>query len=1175
MRLPLFAILPCLLSALGTPVSSQDLTRVDPNRTVEITAHGLCRRVSNNAQSPAMVPHRTAEEWVPTAASSFLSNVPPDMAAVDCVTPEIALRAWSRPGPSGMRGQPIEVDGSAEGLTFTSVGSGMAGSVVSLDGNRILYTPSPDLWRLGNLDEAADEVTFTAIDAEGVLVGGTLKLQLVGYYEGNFVRLVRYYEPGNDPSLEFGFLGELPEETGVGQRMNAIYTTGAKNFDGKLHTFGLVSLGKILSHTILIDTSQASMSPWDGDPVGDLNGDGFSNTILDAQIDAVFRFVDRNAEIAEDGLTPVRLTADLTTYGASEDNEFFIATQRNTADIDPIFLYEMKGGLNYLGLLDVAELNPGQRVRDLLTPLRANEGEAREIVGSTDPGTLIRARLEETGVTREAVAAADGSYLIRFEPSDLPAESGTYPVSVTTFREVSVNGTAPPGSRVLARIPESGAQRRLDIDETGAYEVTFSPEETPRTEDPFSIVVRTTSPLEVTGTGDPGAMIEAFVPDTLASGRAEIGPGGAYRITLPVSALPETDAAYQVLVRTLEAGVSPLSGELIVNGTAPIGSQIRAEIPLTGASRTDIVGASGAYEITFPASETPAGPGDYEVLIRRVSPLEVIGTSDPGAPIRVMVPETGAQVETVADASGDYQVTLPIGSLPDTGAAYEVVTLARNEALITGTTVGLGRVRARIPATDATRTVTADADGTFTITFPPSDLPDTVEPFLAELTYLSYVEGSSPYTHSGTADPGTLVRVTIPETGAVREVTAGWDGLFSARFEPSQLPNTEAPYEVRTLFQAPIYLSGVTAPGGEVRAEIPSTGQALTVSAGPTGAYAITLAPSLLPDTESGFNVDLLFPDGGVALPQAHQVTVSEVDPASSSSLLLRNSISSFTVEPSESALTVSVSSAPSVSAEEVLTISPDLRNIEVTPSTETVQLSIAGNELNLSQVFSELEGQMPGNLENEFAMAIHLLSPGVNSGPDPDMTRFRDQSETGFGAPVFGFYSGPDPASSGAQLLARIDRDGAVRRLGEGGGFGGFVIPDPVIVNVAPLIWDGERKFMRRSDGGVFFVTAERSRTGSRTYQFAYRVMDGEDLTCTSLFCAPEQIPNPRVLTGFDGIDAASGAVNEIGVQFELVRTPGYRVHSDVYADFFNQGGLVLDDIYLNIEGAYEGSPP
>lgn len=1154
----------------GGELSAQDLTRAEVNQTVEITAHGVCRRVANNAGAPVMIPHRTSAEWVPSSPSSFLSNVPPGMSVFDCVGPEIALRAWSRPGPPQMPGQPLVINGASHGLTFTSVGTGELGSTVSLSGNTILYTPGSESWRLYYLEEMIDEVPFTAVNSSGISVTGTLRVVLVGYYDGDIFRLIRLYAPGRSPSLESGFFGSIPSETGPLNRMNLIYATGARNFDGKLQTYGLMQFNGLLSHKILIDTSAASMAPWEGEPVGDVNGDGTENTILDAQIKAVIDFVSRREQTRIESLEPLVMTTN---------ESFFGSSYRIEPELEAIFLYEAKGDLRLIGVINPNDANPVQKAQTLLAPLRAGSPEPRDVTGTAAAGSLVRARLGATGAVREAVAGPDGTYLIRFEPSDLPAQAGTYPVSVTAFGPVTSTGTAPPGSRVRVTIPDSGAWRLIDVGADGSYQAVFGPAEVPNQEGPFDVVTRVTAPVEVTGTGTPGAIAQAQIPETLATRSAVIGSDGTYRITFPVSEVPDTDRQFEVLVRILTAGVLPGPGDLRVSGTAPPESRVRIEIPVTGATRTITVDGTGAYQVTFPASETPVSADPYQVLITQISPLEVFGETGPGALVRVTIPETGAVQETVSDGSGRFSVLFPVVNLPDTADPYEVHSLFRTSARLRGMTIGTGRVIARIPQTGASRTVNADTDGRYEITFPASELPDTEAPFLAELTYLSFVEGTTPLTHSGTAEPGTRVRVTIPSTGASRETEAGGDRNYQVTFPPSQLPNTTSPYAIRTLFRSPNRLSGVTGPNMEVEITVPSTGHVRLVSAGPSGAFSTTLEPDVLPDTEGDYTVQVRFEGGEIrTLTSTNQVIVDEISPSASSSVQIKHPSDVITIEPEIRTLTVTPAT-PQLPDEEatafVLTIDPISNTQVVSPWSGTVQITTPGNGLRLSTVFSELEAVMPISLQNQFAQAVYLLSPGINSGPDPDLSRFRDTSSSGFGTPIFAFHSGSQPSSEGAELMRRIDFSGALRPLGLGGGFSGFITPAPIAPFVTPLYWDNGSRFMLNEDGSIFSFPAERVRSGVMDYRFGYRALSGSDTTCTRVFCMIDQIPNPFTVTGQTFLNAAQGAVNEIAFRLDLYRVLEYRIHDDPFADFYNEGGLILTDTFLNIMGDYAPTPP
>ena len=78
------------LALLGAPWENTSIaaqaqtTRVDSGRTETITAHGACRRVTNNTGQPLMVPHNTVGEWLTSGAQSFLSRVPSGVSVGAC-----------------------------------------------------------------------------------------------------------------------------------------------------------------------------------------------------------------------------------------------------------------------------------------------------------------------------------------------------------------------------------------------------------------------------------------------------------------------------------------------------------------------------------------------------------------------------------------------------------------------------------------------------------------------------------------------------------------------------------------------------------------------------------------------------------------------------------------------------------------------------------------------------------------------------------------------------------------------------------------------------------------------------------------------------------------------------------------------------------------------------------
>lgn len=343
-------------------------TTVAPGETIEIEAHGVCRRVSNVTTNPsAMVPHRSAQEWVPGEPHSFLANVPEGMTAVDCTSPEIALREWARPGPPGMTGQPFAIAGNDHSLTFQSVSGGMAGSQVSLSGNTISYTPSPESWKQPYLGEMTDVVSFTATDAQNVTVSGTLNLNLVGFFDDSIARRIVTYTPEGGGGLAVVPFGNSQEDI----RFQMVYYNQGLIFDENFYAYGLFESWNRESHVILIDNSAASLSSWHGTPVGDLNGDGNANTILDAQIDAAMRFVEILVNDSNAHTSGVSLDANYEYYqnGQIINSASTLSVFSSSNIIENVNVYAVSNTLEFVGTI-----GNGTTGSDILT-------EAQSVLG--------------------------------------------------------------------------------------------------------------------------------------------------------------------------------------------------------------------------------------------------------------------------------------------------------------------------------------------------------------------------------------------------------------------------------------------------------------------------------------------------------------------------------------------------------------------------------------------------------------------------------------------------------------------------------------------------------------------------------------------------------------------------------------------------------------------------
>lgn len=339
-------LFPLLVAEASRAQTQIGMTEVEAGRTVEIVAHGVCRRVHNGDTLTALVPHASAEEWVAESPNSFLSNVPENMFATYCSPPEIELRRWSRPGPPGSNLQPFLVSGSDSGLIFTSIGAASRGGTVSLDGpgNRISYTPPSEFWALGYLDEEEDVIPFQAIDAEGIAVSGTLRVRLVGWLAATRFRVLRYYAPESPLDIVAGLSGEIPSETGPYIRFNSIYFFNETLFDGQLSVHGLMSIPDPVAHVIMIDNSQAANATYSGGSVGNMNSDAWSNTILDAQLRAARDFV-------ETLLAQEQAAQEWATITDGSSSVSLNTIPGDGSIIQPIWVYAVSSEATYAGLI--------------------------------------------------------------------------------------------------------------------------------------------------------------------------------------------------------------------------------------------------------------------------------------------------------------------------------------------------------------------------------------------------------------------------------------------------------------------------------------------------------------------------------------------------------------------------------------------------------------------------------------------------------------------------------------------------------------------------------------------------------------------------------------------------------------------------------------------------------
>lgn len=289
MRLSATALL-LTLSLLPSEGLAQDYAEILPGQVVELEKYSECRRLKNNAADRVFIPMKTPEEWS-LGLKAFLSKTPPKIRKGPCVDYSLAARVWARPGPPGTT-WPYSIDAGGAGITtLSTVGAATGGGAASKSGDQIVFNPGTDFRDLAYLESRNVTIPWSGIDFEGVPESGTATVNLVGYWEG----AAAYAYGENEPDVASNTFLTALDGTFTTPETPSFSTIKFRNgsFDGD-HVVYSVNLNQyMVAWAIILDNSIAARSTYTlGASAGNPNGDAYSNTMLDAQINAAVSFID-------------------------------------------------------------------------------------------------------------------------------------------------------------------------------------------------------------------------------------------------------------------------------------------------------------------------------------------------------------------------------------------------------------------------------------------------------------------------------------------------------------------------------------------------------------------------------------------------------------------------------------------------------------------------------------------------------------------------------------------------------------------------------------------------------------------------------------------------------------------------------------------------------------------
>lgn len=290
----IFRLLPPLIAALSlggmaTSVAALDKYDINPGAYAKIQEHDVCRVVGNLTTKKIMVPTKSAAEWA-IGPKAFLRNLPVTLTADTCVPIVLSGSGWGRPGPLSSTGHPRRIPGSGGPVTLLTVGTPVGGGTASLSNNEIVYNPGSNFGDLGYLEVRTITIPWTGTDKYELPVSGTATMTIKGYWEGRFS--IGYATNSADSATNTTI--ETLDGTNDFPSTEELSVFRVRNgtFDGSMDLDGITNLNHSIRWAIIIDNSVAARSTYTlGASAGNPNGDSYSNTMLDAQINAASDFV--------------------------------------------------------------------------------------------------------------------------------------------------------------------------------------------------------------------------------------------------------------------------------------------------------------------------------------------------------------------------------------------------------------------------------------------------------------------------------------------------------------------------------------------------------------------------------------------------------------------------------------------------------------------------------------------------------------------------------------------------------------------------------------------------------------------------------------------------------------------------------------------------------------------
>ncbi|MEZ5713935.1 MAG: Ig-like domain-containing protein [Paracoccaceae bacterium] len=390
------------------------------------------------------------------------------------------------------------------------------------------------------------------------------------------------------------------------------------------------------------------------------------------------------------------------------------------------------------------------------------------LTGTTQPGSEVSVLVG--GATYAATVDASGNWTLELAPGQVPEGETTMPVSVTSV-DAAGNVATTNGS--------------VEID---TYVRDFALTGTGGGVDGVVNDAESASGVTLTGTVEPGSSVVVDVAGV--SYTATVAANGAWSVNLPASAIPDGDLSLPVTATATDAAGNtdvvtgsveidtivenlgftnmPLEGDNVVNGaergdgvtvtgTVEVGSTVM--VTLAGTTQAATVDASGNWTVTYPAGSIPEGEYDSSV---QVDVVDSHGNTD-SLTQAVRVDTFVNELTSTAPVEGDNVVN-----------AEE----AQDGFTLTGT-VEAGSV-VEVEFNGTTYSATVASNGAWSVDIPAAGIP------VAEVTATALITATDAAGNTDSMTREIEIDTVLPEAPDVASYTRDHTGIRGISIETVQ-----------------------------------------------------------------------------------------------------------------------------------------------------------------------------------------------------------------------------------------------------------------------------------------------------------------------------------------------------------------------------------------------------